>query len=83
MLKSLIEVLESPNFGHVATFAIKFESHNKTLFVTSWRQIITSYHFFQNIFSLREPSRVIFPDINKIVTVLLKKNFKDSEKLRE
>ena len=35
-------MLELPNFDHMATSTIKFESFDKILLVTSWTQILTS-----------------------------------------
>ena len=34
-----MEMLKLPNFGHVTTSAIKFESRDKILFVTLWIEI--------------------------------------------
>ena len=42
MITSLIEMLELPNFGHMATSIIQIESHNKILPATSWTEIMTS-----------------------------------------
>ena len=36
----LIEILELPNFGHMTTSIIWFETRYKFLFVTSWTEII-------------------------------------------
>ena len=40
MIISLKEMLELPNFGHMTTSKIQFESRNKILLVTSWTKII-------------------------------------------
>ena len=42
MITSLIEMLELPNFGHMKTSIIQFESGDKILLVTSWTNIMTS-----------------------------------------
>ena len=42
MINSLIEVLELPNFGHMTTFTIKFDSRDKILSVISLTGIVTS-----------------------------------------
>ena len=80
----LIEVIELPSFGRYLTAsAIYFESSDQFLLVTSWREIMTLYHLFQNIFILRRPIVVIFADIIKIVTMFIKAIFKDLKKLKE
>ena len=56
VITSLIEMQVLPNFGHMATSTIWFESHDKILLVTSWTWIMTSKKFFQNIFILRRQS---------------------------
>ena len=43
---------------------------------------MTSSTFFENTFVLRRPGVVIFADIIKIVTILIKKIFKDSRKVK-
>ena len=35
MVTSLVEMLELPNFGHVTTSTIEFDSRDKVLLVTS------------------------------------------------
>ena len=42
MVTSLTEMLELPDFGHMTTFTLQFESHDKILLVTSWTEIMTS-----------------------------------------
>ena len=42
MIISQIDMLELPNFGHMTIFTILVDSHDKILFVTSWRKIKTS-----------------------------------------
>ena len=42
MITSLIEMLEPPNFGHMTTCTIEFESHDKILLVTSWTKAVAS-----------------------------------------
>ena len=41
MVTSVIEMLELPNFSHVIISTIQFESSDKTLLVTSWKEIMT------------------------------------------
>ena len=41
MINSLIEMLELPNFGHITTSTIEFETRNKML-VTSWTKNMIS-----------------------------------------
>ena len=41
MITSVIEMLELPNFGHMATSTLQFESRTKISLVTSGTQIIT------------------------------------------
>ena len=42
MITSLIEMLELPNFGHMTTSTILFESRDKILLVKLWTEIMTS-----------------------------------------
>ena len=42
MITSLIEMLELQNFDQMTTSTILFESRDKTMFVTSWTEIVTS-----------------------------------------
>ena len=35
-------MLELPNFGHMITIAIKLDSPDKIMFVTSWTEVMTS-----------------------------------------
>ena len=42
MIASFVEMLDLPNFGHMTTFTLSFESRDKTLLVTSWTEIMTS-----------------------------------------
>ena len=42
MMTFLIEMLQFPNFGHMAAPIILFESSDKNLLVTSWTKIMTS-----------------------------------------
>ena len=44
---------ELPNFGHISTSTILFESRDKIL-VTTWTEIMMSYSLFQNTFILRK-----------------------------
>ena len=81
-MTSLIEILELPNFGHMTTSIIWFESRDKILLVTSWAEIMMSWPFFQNIFILQKPGVAIFADIIKVVTVFSKTIFKNSRKVK-
>ena len=42
MITFLIGTLQLPNFGHMTTSIIEFESHDKKLLMTSWTEIMTS-----------------------------------------
>ena len=42
MTTSLIDMLELPNFVHMATSRIQFESRDEILLVVSWKEIMTS-----------------------------------------
>ena len=42
MITTLIEMLELPNFSHMATSTIQIEPRNKILLVTPWTETITS-----------------------------------------
>ena len=42
MITSLIKMLELPNFGHMITSTIQFESRDKILLVTSQTEVMTS-----------------------------------------
>ena len=42
MITFFIEVVKLPNFGHVTTFSILFDSSNKTLLVASRAKLKTS-----------------------------------------
>ena len=42
MITSLTEMLELPNFGHMTTFTLWFNSYDKFLLMTSWTGIMTS-----------------------------------------
>ena len=82
MITSLIEILELPNFGHMTTSTILFESFHKISLVTSWAEIMTSTPLFQNTCILRTPRVAIFANIIKIVTMFFKAIFKDSKKVK-
>ena len=41
VITSVMEMLTLPNFGHMTTSTIKFESRDQILLVTSWTGIIT------------------------------------------
>ena len=74
-------MLELPNFGHMTTFTIYLESHDKILLVTSWTEAMTSYPLLHNTFNLRRSKVAIFAEIIKIVIIFIKTIFKDSRKL--
>ena len=42
MIISLVEMLELPNFGHMTTSTIQFESRNKNLLMMSWKEMMMS-----------------------------------------
>ena len=67
----LTEMLETPNFGHMTTSTIEFESRNKIFVVDDMDRnydVIT----FQNTFVAS------FADIIKVATIFIKTTFKDS-----
>ena len=41
MITYLKDMLESPNFGHMTTSTILFDSRNKILQVTPWTKVMT------------------------------------------
>ena len=49
MIASVTEMLELPKFDHITISTILFESHDKILFMMSWkklgRHIISKYHY--------------------------------------
>ena len=77
MITSHIKTLELLNFGHMNTSTIQFESRDKILLVTSSTGIVTFSLFQNNI--LRRPGVAIFADIIKVITMFIKKIFKDSK----
>ena len=82
MITFLIEMLESPNFGHMTKSTMLFEWRNKNLLVTTSTKIVTSKPLFQNTFILRRPGGDIFANIIKIITRFIKKIFKDSRRVK-
>ena len=76
-------MLELPNFGHMITPTIQFESHNNILLMTSWTKIMTSYPLFENTFILRRPRVANFAEIIRIAPIVIKGIFKDAKKLKE
>ena len=76
MITSLIQMLELPNFGHMAASTIKFES---ILLATSRTGVMTSEPLFQNTFILRIPRVANFADIIKNSAILTKNIFEDSK----
>ena len=79
----LIEMLELPNFGHMNTSTIYLESCRKVLSVTSSTEIMTLQPLLQNTAILRRHGVAIFADNIKFISRIIKKIFKDSEKLKE
>ena len=72
MITSLIVMLELPNFGHMTTFTIWFQSRDNSLLVASWTEILTSQPLHQNAFILRRSTVANFADILKIPTIIKK-----------
>ena len=73
-------MLEVPNFVHMTTSTIYFESRDKILLVLSRTEIMTSQPLFQNTSILRKPGVATFPDIIKIVTMFIKKKSLKTQK---
>ena len=42
MITSFIEMLELPNFGHMTSSTVRFDSRNKIYLATAWTGIMTS-----------------------------------------
>ena len=61
----------------VTTSALKIESHEKILSVTSWTEIMTSQPPFQNNFISRKSRVAVIVNIDKIATMFIKITFKD------
>ena len=74
MITSLVEMLELPNFGHIATSTILWRHGHKL-----WRDNL----YFKITFALGRPRVAIFADIIKIVTIFTKAIFRDSKKSKE
>ena len=81
VITSLIEMLELPNFGHMITTAIKLDSPDKILLVTSSTEVMTSQISFKNTFILRKSRVANFADTIKIETIFIKNNQKKFKKL--
>ena len=77
MITSLTEMLQLPNFGHVTSSTISFELRDRILLLMSKSVITTSQPLFLNRFILRRPGVANFADIMKILTMFVKKIFKD------
>ena len=75
--------LELPNFGHMTTFTVWFESRDKILLVASWAESMTSKPLYQNTFILRRPMVANFAEIVKNLIMFIKKAFKGSKKLKK
>ena len=82
MIAFLIEMLQLPNFGHMTTSIIYFESCDKNFLMTSWTEIVTPETLFQNNLILRRAGVAIFADIIKIATMFIKRIIKDSRKVK-
>ena len=67
-------MLELPNFAHMTTFTIWFESRDEIYLVALWAKFMTSQPLFQNALILRRPTVANFADIVKIPTMFIKKN---------
>ena len=74
-------MLELLNFGDMTKSTIQFESYDKNSLVTSLAEFMTSYRFFQYVFTFRRPRVVNFADIIKVASILIKKSYKNSKKL--
>ena len=72
-------MLELPNFGHVTTSTIQFESRDKIWLVMPLTEIMTLYFLFQDTFILRKPIVAIFADIIKIAIIFVKEILNDSK----
>ena len=82
MITSLIEMLELPNFCHMTTSIMLFNSRDKILLVTSGAKLMTLQPLSQNIFILKRLRAASFADIIKIATIFIKSTFKDSRKIK-
>ena len=81
MISSLTEMLELLKVGHMTTFTLQFESHDKNFFsdVTDKSYgVITS-----KVFILRRPGIAILLTSSKLRPRLLKESLKTQEKLEE
>ena len=74
--------LRLPNFAHLTTSIIEFDSSDKILLMTSWAE--------EDLYFKEASSSYIFSDIIKIVTKFIQKifnkhgyKFKDSKKLKD
>ena len=65
MITSLIVMLELPNFGHMTSFTVWFESRDKVFLVASWTEIMTSQPLYQNVFILRRPTVANFVNCDR------------------
>ena len=74
-------MLELLNFGDMTRSTIQFESRDKNSLVTPLAEFMTSYQFFQYVFTFRRPRVSNFADVIKVATILIKKSYKNSKKL--
>ena len=59
-------MLELLNFGDMTRSTIQFESRDKNSLVTPLAEFMTSYQFFQYVFTFRRPRVSNFADVNHI-----------------
>ena len=81
MITSLMEFLELPNFGHMATAIIQLESSYIPLMMFHTKTM-TLQPLCQSTYLLRVPIETTFADIIKIITKFIKKIFKGSVKFK-
>ena len=72
-------MLELPNFGHMTTSTIQFESSDKIWLVTSWTKNYDVMTFFSKYLYFKKACVTIFAGIIKISTIFIKKIFKNSK----
>ena len=70
-------MLELPNFGHLATSTIQFESRDKIWMVMPLTEIMTLYFFISKYFYLKKTySSNFLLKQSKLLSYLLKKSLK-------
>ena len=80
MIASLINMLESLNFGYMTRSAVKFESPEKKFVGDVMDKDYAVVTFISKYFILRKRKVTNFNDIIKVATMF---TFKDSKKLKE